>query len=470
MSAIKRRKEDWNDHNNSKKRCVNWSHSEGVHRRMIDERQEELIRIYHDQDYRIRQLFHLENSGTLKEAEKKIRQLAKKISLEVKKKWKLVEKQEIRRRRDEKFQEEQRKVGKLHLNKILEHSAQLLEAQKDGMKQISNSQKQLKQNEKMKNSDMDKYKHSDSEIDYINERNDNEIYDFKDDGLTMKKNKTEYSIISNQLKHNLYNSIDNEINENQINSDTLSLNTDGTISLCTGSIQDNNKSDEISNGENDFDESQQDIDEIDETDTTMDSEYDHNYEYNSDEDEGPGLAFLYRDENIQANISSYSTDSEKSDAKNSITSENFTIDEYQSTDEESNCQGSQGFSDYNMKENHINVLNSKDISSKTETEVIDIKNKNESDSETISKNKASLHSITIPFLLRGTLREYQYTGLEWLVGLYSNSVNGILADEMGLGKTIQTIALLSYLACEKSIWGPHLIVVPTINLHLDLKF
>lgn len=25
---------------------------------------------------------------------------------------------------------------------------------------------------------------------------------------------------------------------------------------------------------------------------------------------------------------------------------------------------------------------------------------------------------------------------------------GILADEMGLGKTIQTIALLSYLACE----------------------
>jgi len=32
---------------------------------------------------------------------------------------------------------------------------------------------------------------------------------------------------------------------------------------------------------------------------------------------------------------------------------------------------------------------------------------------------------------------------------------------MGLGKTIQTISLLAHLACEKGIWGPHLIVVPT---------
>lgn len=38
-----------------------------------------------------------------------------------------------------------------------------------------------------------------------------------------------------------------------------------------------------------------------------------------------------------------------------------------------------------------------------------------------------------PFLLRGTLRPYQQAGLEWLAGLYHNRVNGILADEMGLG-------------------------------------
>ena len=70
------------------------------------------------------------------------------------------------------------------------------------------------------------------------------------------------------------------------------------------------------------------------------------------------------------------------------------------------------------------------------------------------------------------LKSYQLTGLNWLVSLYNNNLNGILADEMGLGKTIQTIALLAHLACEKEIWGPHLIVVPTsvmLNWEMELK-
>ena len=36
-----------------------------------------------------------------------------------------------------------------------------------------------------------------------------------------------------------------------------------------------------------------------------------------------------------------------------------------------------------------------------------------------------------------SLREYQMVGLQWLVSLYNNRLNGILADEMGLGKTVQ---------------------------------
>lgn len=51
-------------------------------------------------------------------------------------------------------------------------------------------------------------------------------------------------------------------------------------------------------------------------------------------------------------------------------------------------------------------------------------------------------------------------GLEWLVSLYNNNLNGILADEMGLGKTIQTIALITYLMEHKRINGPFLIIVP----------
>ncbi|KAJ5929727.1 hypothetical protein N7454_006677 [Penicillium verhagenii] len=77
----------------------------------------------------------------------------------------------------------------------------------------------------------------------------------------------------------------------------------------------------------------------------------------------------------------------------------------------------------------------------------------------------------IPHLLRGTLREYQHYGLDWLAGLYNNRINGILADEMGLGKTIQTIALLAHLAVDHGVWGPHLVVVPTsVMLNWEMEF
>eukprot|EP00760_Papus_ankaliazontas_P002623 PhM_4_TR11190/c0_g1_i1/m.64076/K11681/SWR1; helicase SWR1 len=70
------------------------------------------------------------------------------------------------------------------------------------------------------------------------------------------------------------------------------------------------------------------------------------------------------------------------------------------------------------------------------------------------------------------LRSYQKIGIEWLVSLHKQNLNGILADEMGLGKTIQTIGLLAYLAEHRGMWGPHLIVVPTsvlMNWDLELK-
>lgn len=63
-------------------------------------------------------------------------------------------------------------------------------------------------------------------------------------------------------------------------------------------------------------------------------------------------------------------------------------------------------------------------------------------------------------LVGGTLKPYQIDGLEWMVSLYNNGLNGILADEMGLGKTIQTIALLTYLVENKANEGPFLIIVP----------
>lgn len=91
-------------------------------------------------------------------------------------------------------------------------------------------------------------------------------------------------------------------------------------------------------------------------------------------------------------------------------------------------------------------------------------------SRSVSEQPASPRT-EVPFLLRGTLREYQHYGLDWLAGLYANNTNGILADEMGLGKTIQTIALLAHLACAHEVWGPHLVIVPTsVMLNWEMEF
>ncbi|KAJ4988091.1 adenosinetriphosphatase [Stagonosporopsis vannaccii] len=88
-----------------------------------------------------------------------------------------------------------------------------------------------------------------------------------------------------------------------------------------------------------------------------------------------------------------------------------------------------------------------------------------------SRQISSPPRAEIPPLLRGTLREYQHGGLDWLANLYDTETNGILADEMGLGKTIQTISLLAYIACFRNIWGPHLVVVPTsVMLNWEMEF
>ncbi|KAF3324654.1 putative chromatin-remodeling complex ATPase chain [Carex littledalei] len=69
-----------------------------------------------------------------------------------------------------------------------------------------------------------------------------------------------------------------------------------------------------------------------------------------------------------------------------------------------------------------------------------------------------------PSCIKGKMRDYQLAGLNWLIRLYENGINGILADEMGLGKTLQTISLLGYLHECRGITGPHMVVAPKSTL------
>uniref|UniRef100_A0A8C8MEN9 SWI/SNF related, matrix associated, actin dependent regulator of chromatin, subfamily a, member 5 n=1 Tax=Oncorhynchus tshawytscha TaxID=74940 RepID=A0A8C8MEN9_ONCTS len=82
--------------------------------------------------------------------------------------------------------------------------------------------------------------------------------------------------------------------------------------------------------------------------------------------------------------------------------------------------------------------------------------------------KQNLLSVgdTLGVLVKGgTMRDYQVRGLNWLISLYENGINGILADEMGLGKTLQTISLLGYMKHYRSIPGPHMVLVPKSTLY-----
>ncbi|KAL8495204.1 hypothetical protein ACS0TY_019387 [Phlomoides rotata] len=92
------------------------------------------------------------------------------------------------------------------------------------------------------------------------------------------------------------------------------------------------------------------------------------------------------------------------------------------------------------------------------------------DSSSVNKYYNLAHAVNErvirqPSMLRtGTLRDYQLVGLQWMLSLYNNKLNGILADEMGLGKTVQVMALIAYLMEFKGNYGPHLIIVPNAVL------
>ncbi|KAK9757914.1 hypothetical protein RND81_01G194500 [Saponaria officinalis] len=92
------------------------------------------------------------------------------------------------------------------------------------------------------------------------------------------------------------------------------------------------------------------------------------------------------------------------------------------------------------------------------------------DNSSVNKYYSLAHAINErvvrqPSILKaGTLRDYQLVGLQWMLSLYNNKLNGILADEMGLGKTVQVMALIAYLMEYKGNYGPHLIIVPNAVL------
>ncbi|KAJ2602979.1 chromatin remodeling complex Adenosinetriphosphatase [Coemansia sp. RSA 1722] len=99
------------------------------------------------------------------------------------------------------------------------------------------------------------------------------------------------------------------------------------------------------------------------------------------------------------------------------------------------------------------------------------KTEKEEDAELLREESAELSEVQLAFtespkyVTGGTMRDYQLRGLNWMISLFENGINGILADEMGLGKTLQVISFIGYLKHYRGIGGPHLVVVPKSTLH-----
>ncbi|OON87450.1 hypothetical protein BXO88_04035 [Oribacterium sp. C9] len=77
-------------------------------------------------------------------------------------------------------------------------------------------------------------------------------------------------------------------------------------------------------------------------------------------------------------------------------------------------------------------------------------------------------AMSIDKKLLSILREYQVTGVRWLLSLRQNGFGGCLADDMGLGKTLQVISYLSDASMNKT---KNLIVVPkTLLINWEKEF
>ncbi|EPY50176.1 SNF2 family helicase Swr1 [Schizosaccharomyces cryophilus OY26] len=353
-----------------------------------------------------------------KEEDKRIRLLAKRTAWEIRKKWKVIER-EVRRRRTERAEEAHRLAGKEHLANILKHSTDLLEARIERQTGPPPT-KQEKLKEKPPKNDL------------------NYLRDTPDDSLSVEELKLKYSNL--EVINTLGENADiEESDEGQLDSenelpeeaseDEETKEKPKTLSEPIESIEKQpTKTSRITRS------SARKLASQNGTKEELNGEHNDNLSRYSQE-----RGISYNGKSLVKN--------EEEESENEYTLSSLFDDSVQS-----------------KKRSHEVEEQTSRKRQQVENEVVEDFDKNKV--STITANK-----VDVPFLFRGYLREYQQFGLEWLTALHDSNTNGILADEMGLGKTIQTIALLAHLACEKENWGPHLIVVPTsVMLNWEMEF
>ncbi|KAG7192749.1 swr1 complex component [Scheffersomyces spartinae] len=404
-----------------------------------------------------------EKERLAKEQEQNLKRIARTIAQAVRKRW--MQANKVYRYLQLEKEEELKKIkGREHLSQMLEHSTQLLEAQlsKTSASATPTNEEEVEgEEEEEEEEELDQRINSDDELS-SNESEDEskESIDMDDSKLTVEQLRVKYS--------NLHSG---ETSDVEMEAESVSEKMNGATKLPTFADSDDDESDlDVSHG--------------------IGALYNGEIIELTPQPEGYSeeqKLIIEASEKGDANLLESDSDGSLTDSGTNSGSDSDSDSEALSSTEEEAFEKKQSSlgalfgdaleNDDDMSVDSMSVSEDDDdnnMSSTTEDEEEPTTPKSPLEEPVFEEeevNGTKVRDVPLPSLLRGTLRPYQKQGLNWLASLYNNNTNGILADEMGLGKTIQTISLLSYLACEHHVWGPHLIIVPTsVMLNWEMEF
>ena len=326
----------------------------------------------------------------------------------------------VKQRRAAIIAEHQRLLGKQHLNQILEHSTQLLEARRAARNSASVEASTPRDTESLLLSE-DEGTDVDDSVEETSSDEDSEMEDTAsessvepeddvaadDANLTVEELRQKYAEVINQ-ESGPGSFVDGSDGTNEENEE-MDVDVEGDGDVTTNgdfSAQLNG----VEYPEEDADDNS--VFDEDDNDSPMDSEEDEDSDEDDEsEEEIPSLGKLlggwYSEEPAES------------------VSDGMDVDA-------PNREGSVSVVDDDAASNAID-----------HEEVTCDVNVEEIPSDEMKDGEKPVQAHTpIPFLLHGQLREYQHIGLDWLASLYDNNTNGILADEMGLGYVLKYIMLI----------------------------
>jgi helicase SWR1 len=343
--------------------------------------------------------------------------------------------------------EQQRLLGKQHLNQILEHSSQLLEARRAARNSASVEPSTPRDTESFlfsedEGTDVDESleelpsSDEDSEMeDNLTDTSEDEngVNDDGDANLTVEELRQKYAEVLNQTPPeagSAENASDRSSDEEEIEAER------------------DNHTEDLPNGDTSLGDDLKELERLDEFDIPDEDPADDNSIFDEDEDD---------DSPMDSEDDEDSVSEEESDEE--IPSLGKLLGSWYSQEPAASVSADMDVDESIADESVVSITNDNEIQPTVNGDVAtDVDDHEDVPSSELNDSENLVQTHTpIPFLLRGQLREYQHIGLDWLASLYDNNTNGILADEMGLGFVLNSSRLTTEKPYRLSLLSPILL-------------